>query len=91
MQVNTNISTDAANRVQPPAPQAPPVKVAADSVNFNRTAHLERMLRDEKDVRAEEVERALSLVGQVSYPPQQTIRRIAALLAIEMPQKSEQP
>ena len=91
MQVNTNISTDAGNRVPPPAPQAPPVKVAADSVNFSSTTQLERMLRDEKDVRAEEVERAMSLVGQVSWPPPQTIRRIASLLAIKVPPNSEQP
>jgi len=68
------------NQASPSAPGAP----RADSVRFDGAAALNRALADTPDRRADQVERARQLLGEASYPPAETIRRIASLLATKL-------
>lgn len=56
----------------------------ADTAQFDRTTALNRALADTPDLRPAEVERARDLIGDVSYPPPETIKRIASLLATNL-------
>lgn len=66
------------------AHQPPPRALArtGDEVSLEQSAALLTALADTPDVRPEEVERAKQLIGDVRWPPEETIRRIAELLAI---------
>ena len=52
--------------------------------SFERTAALETALKEIPLVRADKVEHARSLVADTKYPPEETLNRIANLLAIHM-------
>ena len=72
----------------PPIPTSPPSKPAARSaaveVNFSRSAELTAALSATPDVRSEEVARLEPEVGHPTYPPRETLLRIAELLAMKM-------
>ncbi|MHC1765490.1 MAG: hypothetical protein AB9869_14510 [Verrucomicrobiia bacterium] len=55
-----------------------------DSARFDAADELDRALRAEPEVRPGEVERAERLIGDVAYPPPETIRRLAVLLAMHL-------
>ncbi len=54
--------------------------------SFERAAVLESSLKEIPLVRPEKVEHARSLVADVKYPPEETLDRIANLLALHMTQ-----
>jgi hypothetical protein len=56
---------------------------------FRHSEELNEALQKEKEVRAEQVERAVNLVGQVKWPPTETVRRIASLLAMNIRHAAE--
>ena len=89
MQINPNSSPGAINRDEPAAPAVKRVSADSDSAVFNRTDALNQALSEENDVRPLEVQRAAALVSQVEWPPQETIRRIATLLALNLSNKSQ--
>lgn len=82
MQVSPNNSSGPVSRTYwksfPPAPGGHGV----DTAQFDRATALNRALEDTPDLRPAEVERARGLIGDVSYPPPETIKRIASLLAL---------
>ncbi len=49
---------------------------------FNRSAAIERQLADIPDIRANKVAQTRALVETRGYPPEETIRRIADLMAV---------
>lgn len=59
-------------------------KVAQDEVAFENSRALTTALENTAVVRDEVVRRAIELVGDVNYPPPETIRMISHLLAIQM-------
>jgi hypothetical protein len=59
-------------------------QAAQDEVAFENARALSSALQDTPAVRDEVVRRATSLVGDVNYPPSETIRMISNLLAIQM-------
>src|SRR5262245_50802737 len=64
--------------------QSQPPQSAQDEVAFEDTRALTTALQETPAVRAEVVRRAAELVGDVNYPPPETIRMISHLLAIQM-------
>lgn len=54
------------------------------SASFEQVAQLNQALQRTPEVRAEVVAKARLLVGDVKYPPDTTIQRIARLLAMEL-------
>ena len=57
---------------------------ARDEASFTTADAIHRVLRDAADVRPEEVARARALVDDRYYPPDETIRRIANLMAMHI-------
>jgi hypothetical protein len=55
-----------------------------DEANFTTADALSRVLRDAAEVRPEEVARARAVVDDKFYPPEETIRRIANLMAMHI-------
>ena len=80
MQVNPSGNSNAVHRVA--AKQAQPVpREPTDSASLGRFDALEAKLRNLPDVRETEVSRAKALAEKPPYPPAETVRRIANLLA----------
>lgn len=84
MEVKANINIDAAQRVvvNPARPQT--ARSGADTTSFQRVEALDQALQATSDVRSEAVARARELIGDVKYPPTDTINGISALLALKM-------
>ena len=59
-----------------------PIDSDSDVSVFETSRALEARLKDLPDVRADKVGEGKRLVGDPEYPPRETIRRIAALLAL---------
>ena len=59
-------------------------RAAAEEVAFENARALTKALHDTPAVRDDVVRRATDLVGDVNYPPPETIRMISHLLAIQM-------
>jgi hypothetical protein len=53
---------------------------------FESSHALEAQLIKLPDIRVEKIEQARRLVGDPEYPPRETIRQIAALLALDDPE-----
>jgi hypothetical protein len=83
MEINTNISAGGINGPIPPR-QPAKAKEAADGVSFGNSAALDGALQNVPGSRPEEVDRARNLIGDVNYPPQETIKKISTLLAIHL-------
>ena len=85
MEINLDVNARKvlSNAAPPPAPRTPGHSEPANT-EFRAAAALERALERRPDVRTERVEEAKNLVGQPSYPPQETIRKIASLLAMQL-------
>ena len=59
-----------------------PIDSDSDVSVFETSRALEARLKDLPDVRVDKVEDGKRLIGDPTYPPRETIRRIAALLAL---------
>lgn len=81
MQVKPSGHLDAVHRTaaKQTAPVAPEM---TDSLSLDRSEALRSVLGGLPEVREAEVARVKSLVGQVTYPPMETVEKIANLLAI---------
>jgi hypothetical protein len=64
-------------------------KAAQDEVAFENSRVLTTALQNTPASREDEVRRAIELLGDVSYPPPETIRMISHLLAIQMDPEAE--
>lgn len=59
-------------------------QAAEDEVAFENSRALTTALQDTPESRDDVVRRATELVGDVNYPPPETIRMISNLLALQM-------
>jgi hypothetical protein len=84
MEVKANINIDATPRVGVNPARRQTVPASADTVSFQRVEALDQALQATPTVRTEEIARARELIGDVKYPPADTINSIAALLALKM-------
>jgi hypothetical protein len=64
-------------------------RASQDEVAFENARALTSALHDTPSVRDEVVRRATGLVGDVNYPPPETIRMISNLLAIQLEPDTE--
>lgn len=86
MEIEFNpVRAAAAGAGQPVARREAAPAVSGD-VPFERAVALEQALKEIPLVRPEKVEHARSLVADVKYPPEETLDRLANLLAIHMNQ-----
>ena len=89
MKVNLNSRPEP---VVPSGPQPParPVEIqAVDQANFDRTAAVERALRDQPEARPEMVAHGKAVIGSPQYPPLAGIEGISRLLASNWPSSAE--
>lgn len=85
MQIDTRSTTGAVGRVDANHPATEKRKVALDHATFEQAEALNDDYRREPDVRADVVSKAKELVSETQWPPPETIRKIASLLAMEIP------
>ena len=88
MEINFNLNAGAVGRTPPNTP----VRAAAsatESASFSGADALDGALQRAPDVRADVVAQARQYIGDVNYPPRETIRKIAHLLAIRLPADAE--
>jgi hypothetical protein len=84
MEVKANINIDAAQRVIVNQTRARSPQPETDTTSFRRAEALDQALQATTAVRPEAVARARELIGNVKYPPADTIQGIAALLALKI-------
>ena len=84
MEVKANQNVDVASRVIVNQTKPRPAAVGSDTTSFTRVAALDEALQATPAVRPEAVARAKELIGDVKYPPADTINGIATLLALKL-------
>jgi hypothetical protein len=83
MEIKLNTNFDSVPRVQITQSNASrAIERKSDTPAFENSKALESKLATLPDVRLDQLERALNLIGQPSYPPQETINGLATLLAV---------
>lgn len=82
MEVKANNGVEVANRAIVNQTRPRPASAGLDTATFSRVAALDRALAEAPFARAEAVARAKDLIGDVKYPPTDTIDGIAMLLAL---------
>jgi hypothetical protein len=86
MEIKLNTNLDSVARVTPTRSNASrAIERKSDMPVFENSNALEAQLANLPDVRLDKLDRALNLIGQPSYPPQETINGLANLLAIHLP------
>jgi hypothetical protein len=91
MDVKLNTNIDIVRYGQTNPAKTRPAPLATDTAQFDGSEKLDRALQAAPDVRPEAVERAQRLIGDVEYPPRETIRRIAVLLAMHLDNEPNEP
>ncbi|MFO1497044.1 MAG: hypothetical protein U1G07_01380 [Verrucomicrobiota bacterium] len=81
VKLDTNINAVSHRPITKPANPAPP---ATDSTRFDGAEQLNQSLQTTPESRPDVVARAQQLIGDVTYPPPETIRRLATLLAMHL-------
>lgn len=66
---------------QPIVRQPAVVPAAENNMSFERTQSLEQSLKDTSQIRPEKVAQATALVSDPNYPSDETLNRMAGLLA----------
>jgi hypothetical protein len=85
MEINLDVN---ARKVLPDAAPPPAQRLPGSSnptnTEFRAAAALDRALESRPDIRPERVQEAKLLVGQPTYPPRETIQKLASLLAMHL-------
>jgi len=88
MEVNFHLrNLDTVSQANGVRPATKDTQTAHEEVAIENSRALSNALRATPEIRAEIVRRATELVGEPSYPPPETIRKISHLLAIQMNQE----
>ena len=83
MRVNPHSETPISTGITNRAPVQEP-RLEQDKVMLDTSEKLSQALQATPEVRADQVERAKSLLQDASYPPEILVRKLSALLAIHM-------
>jgi len=90
MEINFHVrNLDATGTAFVRKPDASAAKAVQDEVAFENSRALTAALHKTPESREDVVRRATELVGDVNYPPPETIRMISHLLAIQMQSESD--
>lgn len=84
MEIKLNSNVDSVARLaNSQSKVSRPVAPQSATSEFENSQALESRLKELPDVRSEKLEQGKRLAGDPEYPPRETIRRLATLLAIE--------
>jgi hypothetical protein len=89
MEIDPSAKTGAVYKAADRPPLVHPAKSPVDQAMFNRSEALDRAFSQVPEVRPEKVARARDLIGQVTYPPRETIAKISELLALTIKPTAE--
>ena len=84
MQINPNSNIGPIPSSRPSSPQPREVQAPTDGVAFGDTESLNLALSEVPESRNDKVESAKKLIADATYPPPETIRKIADLLAANL-------
>lgn len=84
MEIKPNNHIEPATRIAPTPARPRAAGGDTDSAAFEQAQALDQALQTTPTVRPEIVARARQLISNVKYPPDETIRQIAALLAMNL-------
>jgi hypothetical protein len=82
MEIKPNYQAPQVGAAQAGRPAPRPVPDESGQVDFSDSSRLEQQLQNLPDVRPEAVQRGRELVADKQYPPQEGIRKISQLLAM---------
>jgi hypothetical protein len=82
MEINLNANIDVVSRANSIPAKPREVGPAQKDVSFERSNALNQALADIPNVRTEAVQRGQALLGSVPYPPEETVAKLAHLLAL---------
>jgi hypothetical protein len=82
MEIGFHPNVGSVGRTPPHMPLARGSEAAQDEVALENTRALRRDLEATPDSRADLVDKAMIMVGDVNYPPRETIQKISHLLAL---------
>jgi hypothetical protein len=88
MEINFHVNVGSVGRTPPKEPVTRGSEAVQDEVALENTRALRRALENTPDSRAELVDRAMIVLGDVNYPPRDTIQKISHLLALSLHQES---
>ena len=84
MEVHANNNTNGVNPARySSVPTRRPVESTQDEANFEGAAAVNQALEATPATRVEAVDRASGLIGDLAYPPRETILRLSHLLALK--------
>ena len=84
MEIKLRTNIDSVARVENTQPKASrPIDADGEMSVFENSRALEARLKEFPDIRADKVAHGKRLVGDPEYPPRETMRQLAALLALE--------
>jgi hypothetical protein len=87
MEINLNTNIDSVTRANNLTTQGRDVRPIKEQVSFENSNALNQALLTTPDVRSDEVKRVgYQVLGSVPYPPEETMAKIAHLLAMELDQ-----
>ncbi len=81
MEIKLNTNVDPIGRAPGTQPKKVEAQAPSEGAVFSHAEDLNRGLQQTEDVRTEKVAQARALVNQTNYPPKETIKKIATLLA----------
>jgi hypothetical protein len=90
MEIKLNVNVDSVARVSSTRPRASrPIDSDSALSAFENSRALEARLEQLPDIRADKLETGRRAVGDPTYPPRETIQRIATLLAMQDQEAAE--
>lgn len=91
MEIKPNNNVEPVTRAWAAPTRASAARAGTDSAAFEHAQALEQALQTAPAVRPEMVARARQLISDVKYPPDETIRQIATLLALSLEPPADGP
>ncbi|MSU21796.1 MAG: hypothetical protein EXS30_10430 [Pedosphaera sp.] len=87
MEIHSHLNTGRIEGVGSSRPTQQAARVLADKVDLSSAGALDEALRNTPEVRIDSVQRAREMVNDPAYPPRETIRQIARLVASTLPEE----
>jgi hypothetical protein len=84
MEIHFHANVGSVGRTPPSKPVSRDPQTEVDAVAMEKVRALRHALEQTPASRREMVERGIELVGQVNYPPHETIQQISHLLALHL-------
>ena len=89
MEIQPNLNATRVGPTQAARPAVRSARTAEDKASFSAATALDQALQNTPAQRVDVVEKAKRLVGDPTYPPRETLQKIATLLAMHWDQETK--